>query len=118
MLHLPLNLTPSLSCFGECAMSNEANARIIIDRLLREADWDIVNTVQVSAKEAVAGYVLNDSRSRLLAFIEAKRISIDRVGPKHEPLVVIEVVAVNNAQVYSPRFSPRFDGYVSFAVLD
>ncbi len=80
-------------------MSNEADARIIIDRLLREADWDIEDTVQVSAKEAVAGYVLKDSRSRLLAFIEAKCISIDRVGPKREPLVVIEVVTVSTVNV-------------------
>jgi hypothetical protein len=28
-------------------MSNEADARIIIDRLLREADWDIEDKAQV-----------------------------------------------------------------------
>ena len=33
-------------------MSNEANARIIINRLLREADCDIEDKVQVSTEEA------------------------------------------------------------------
>ena len=35
-------------------MSNEANARIIIDRLLREADCDIEDKAQVSTEEAAA----------------------------------------------------------------
>ena len=33
-------------------MSNEADARIIIDRLLREADWDIEDKAQVSTEAA------------------------------------------------------------------
>jgi hypothetical protein len=46
-------------------MSNEPDARIIIDRLLREADWDIEDKAQVSTEEAAADgradYVLKDS---------------------------------------------------------
>ncbi len=35
-------------------MPNEADARIIIDRLLREADWSIEDKAQVSIEEAAA----------------------------------------------------------------
>lgn len=69
-------------------MSNEADARIIIDRLLREADWDIEGKAQVSTEEAAADgcadYVLKDSHSRPLAVIEAKRFSIDPYAAKDQ----------------------------------
>src|SRR5512147_2370432 len=69
-------------------MSNEADSRIIIDRLLREADWDIEDKAQVSTEEADADgradYVLKDSRSRPLAVIEAKRFSIDPYAAKDQ----------------------------------
>jgi len=35
-------------------MSNETDARIVIDRLLRDADWDIEDKAQVSTEEAAA----------------------------------------------------------------
>ena len=61
-------------------MSTETDARIIIDRLLREADRDIEDKAQVSAELAAANghadYVPKDSRSRPLAVIEAKGFSI------------------------------------------
>ena len=34
-------------------MSKETDARIVIDRLLREAGWDIENKSQVSTESAV-----------------------------------------------------------------
>lgn len=69
-------------------MSNETDARIVIDRLLRDADWDIEDKAQVSTEEAAADgradYVLKDSRSRPLAVIEAKRFSIDPYAAKDQ----------------------------------
>lgn len=69
-------------------MANETDARIIIDRLLREADWDIEDKAQVSTEEAAADgradYVLKDSRSRPLAVIEAKRFSSDPYAAKDQ----------------------------------
>lgn len=35
-------------------MPNETDARIVVDRLLREADWDIEDKSQVSTEEAAA----------------------------------------------------------------
>ena len=35
-------------------MPTEADARIVVDRLLREADWDIENKSVVSTEEAAA----------------------------------------------------------------
>ena len=62
-------------------MPQETDARLIVDRLLREAGWDIEDKAQVSTEESAAGgradYVLKDSRSRPLAAIEAKRFSVD-----------------------------------------
>jgi predicted type IV restriction endonuclease len=60
-------------------MSNETDARIIIDRLLRDADWDIEGKAQVSTEEAAA-----DGRADVapLAAIEAKCFSIDPCGDK------------------------------------
>jgi len=48
-------------------MPNETDARIIIDRLLRDAEWDIEDKARGSTEEATADgradYVLKDSRS-------------------------------------------------------
>ncbi len=60
---------------------SEADSRIIIDRLLREAGWDIEDKSQVSTEEAAADgradYLLKDAQGRPLAVIEAKRFSIE-----------------------------------------
>lgn len=60
---------------------NEADARIIVDRRLREAGWDIEDKTQVSTEEAAADgradYLLKDTQGRPLAVIEAKRFSIE-----------------------------------------
>ncbi|MEW6657224.1 MAG: DEAD/DEAH box helicase family protein [Thermodesulfobacteriota bacterium] len=67
-------------------MVTEADARIVIDQLLRDAGWDIVNKAQVSTEEPAsdgrADYLLKNSRSQPLAVIEAKRFSIDPYSAK------------------------------------
>ncbi len=59
----------------------ETDARIIIDRKLKEVGWDIENKRQVDTEKATtdgrADYVLKDSRGRPLAVIEAKKFSIE-----------------------------------------
>ena len=59
----------------------ETDARIIIDRLLREAGWNIEDKSQVSTEEPAADgradYLLKDQRGRPLAVIEAKRFQIE-----------------------------------------
>lgn len=69
-------------------MSHETDARIIIDRLLREADWDVEDKSQVSTEEAAADgradYLLKDSRTRPLAVLEAKRFAIDPYAAKDQ----------------------------------
>ena len=60
-------------------MPTEADSRIVIDRKLREAAWDIEDKTQVATEEAVkdgrADYLLLDGRGRPLAVVEAKRFS-------------------------------------------
>jgi predicted type IV restriction endonuclease len=63
-------------------MPTEADARIVVDRLLREADWDIENKSVVSTEEAAADgradYLLKNSRTRPLCVVETKRFTIDQ----------------------------------------
>lgn len=51
-------------------MSTEADSRIVIDRRLREAGWDIEDKTQVATEEVVkdgrADYLLLDGRGRPL----------------------------------------------------
>jgi len=69
-------------------MGNEAHARIVIDKLLETAGWDITNLAQVSPEEAAsdgrADYVLKDTKTRPIAVIEAKRFSIDPYTAKEQ----------------------------------
>jgi len=69
-------------------MGNEAYARIIIDKLLGAAGWDITNLAQVSPEEAAsdgrADYVLKDTQTRPVAVIEAKRFSVDPYTAKEQ----------------------------------
>lgn len=62
-------------------MSTEADARMVIDKLLELAGWQIINKAQVATEEpgseGRADYLLKDSRSRPLAVIEAKRFTVD-----------------------------------------
>lgn len=67
-------------------MTTEADARMVIDQLLREAGWDIIDKSQVSTEEPSidgrADYLLKNSRTQPLAVIEAKRFSIDPYSAK------------------------------------
>lgn len=67
-------------------MPTEADSRIIIDRKLREAEWDIEDKAHVATEEAVkdgrADYLLLDGRGRPLAVVEAKRFSKDPTTAK------------------------------------
>ena len=66
----------------------ESDVRMIIDRKLREANWDIEDKNQVTTEELTkvgrADYLLKDRRGRPLAIIEAKRFSIDPETAKHQ----------------------------------
>lgn len=67
-------------------MPTEADARMVVDHLLKEAGWDIFNKAQVSTEEATsdgrADYVLKNSRSQPLCVVEAKRFSVDPYAAK------------------------------------
>ncbi|MBW2109511.1 MAG: DEAD/DEAH box helicase family protein, partial [Deltaproteobacteria bacterium] len=69
-------------------MSTEADARMLIDKLLEAAGWAITNKAQVSTEEASsdgrADYLLKDSRTRPLAVIEAKRFAVDPYTAKEQ----------------------------------
>ena len=69
-------------------MTTEADARILIDRLLEQAGWDIADKAQVSTEEAAADgradYLLKDTRSRPLAVLEAKRFTVDPYSAKEQ----------------------------------
>jgi len=68
----------------------ESDSRIIIDRKLREANWDIEDKDQVLTEQTTikgrADYLLKDKRGRPLAIIEAKRFSINPEAAKHQAL--------------------------------
>jgi type I restriction enzyme R subunit len=67
-------------------MPTEADSRIVIDRKLRAAGWNIEDANQVATEESAADgradYLLLDSRGRPLAVIEAKRFSKDPTTAK------------------------------------
>ena len=69
-------------------MPTEADARIVVDRLLREAGWDIENKSVVSTEEAAADgradYLLKNQRTQPLAPIETKRFSVDPYSAKEQ----------------------------------
>ena len=69
-------------------MPTEADTRIVIDRLLREAGWEIENKSFVSTEEPSvdgrADYLLKNQRTQPLAVVEAKRFSIDPYSAKQQ----------------------------------
>ncbi|MCS6917916.1 MAG: DEAD/DEAH box helicase family protein, partial [Chitinophagales bacterium] len=69
-------------------MPTEADARIIVDRLLREAGWDIEDKSQVSTEEPAADgradYLLKNRRGQPLAVVETKRFSVDPYSAKQQ----------------------------------
>lgn len=74
----------------------ESDARILIDRKLREAGWDIEDKNQVSTEDTSekgrSDYILKDSRGRALAVIEAKRFSVDPNSAKQQALAYAESI--------------------------
>jgi len=80
-------------------MTTEADARIVIDQLLKEAGWTITNKAQVSTEEPAADgradYLLKDTRTRPLAVIEAKRFSIDPYSAKKQARAYAESLAAS-----------------------
>ena len=77
----------------------ETDARILIDRKLREAGWNIEDKNQVStedaAKDGRADYFLRDRRGRTIALIEAKRFSVEPVSAKNQALRYAEEITVD-----------------------
>ncbi len=74
----------------------ETDARILIDRKLREANWDPEDKNQVVTEETSqagrADYILKDSRSRGIAVIEAKRFAVDPASAKQQALSYAESI--------------------------
>ncbi|MBW2673949.1 MAG: type I restriction enzyme HsdR N-terminal domain-containing protein [Deltaproteobacteria bacterium] len=71
-------------------MSTEADARILIDKVLETVGWTITNKAQVSTEEASsdgrADYLFKDCRTRPLAVLETKRFSVDPYTAKEQAL--------------------------------
>lgn len=69
-------------------MPGEADARMHIDQLLRDAGWEITDKSQVATEEPSADgradYLLKNTRTQPLAVIEAKRFSIDPYSAKDQ----------------------------------
>lgn len=61
---------------------------MVIDRLLEQSDWDIIDKSQVSTEEpnadGRADYLLKNTRSQPLTVLEAKRFSIDPYTAKQQ----------------------------------
>jgi type I restriction enzyme R subunit len=77
----------------------ETDARIIIDRKLREAGWNIEDKNQVSTEDSTqngrADYFLRDRRGRAIALIEAKRFSTEPVSAKQQALEYAEELGID-----------------------
>ena len=69
-------------------MPGEADARMYIDQLLRDAGWEITDKSQVATEEPSADgradYLLKNTRTQPLAVIEAKRFSTDPYSAKDQ----------------------------------
>ena len=79
-------------------MATEADARMIIDQLLKDAGWDIFNKAQVSTEESSADgradYLLKNTRTQPLAIIEAKRFSVDPYSAKAQAKAYAQFLGV------------------------
>ncbi|MDP2940151.1 MAG: DEAD/DEAH box helicase family protein [Candidatus Omnitrophota bacterium] len=71
----------------------------MIDKQLRQANWDIENKNQVTTEETAkvgrADYILKDRRGRGLAVVEAKRFSVDPVAAKQQALQYAESIKID-----------------------
>ncbi|MBI2633878.1 MAG: DEAD/DEAH box helicase family protein, partial [Parcubacteria group bacterium] len=74
----------------------ETDARILIDRKLREAGWDPEDKNQVITEETSeagrADYILKDGRGRGIAVIEAKRFAVEPASAKQQALQYAESI--------------------------
>ncbi len=74
----------------------ETDARILIDRKLRNAGWDPEDKNQVITEETSeagrADYILKDGRGRGIAVIEAKRFSVEPASAKQQSLSYAESI--------------------------
>jgi len=74
----------------------ETDARILIDRKLRNAGWDPEDKNQVITEETSeagrADYILKDGRGRGIAVIEAKRFSVEPASAKQQALSYAESI--------------------------
>ncbi len=74
----------------------ETDARILIDRKLRDAGWDPEDKNQVITEETSeagrADYILKDGRGRGIAVIEAKRFSVEPASAKQQALSYAESI--------------------------
>lgn len=83
-------------------MSQETDARIVIDDRLRQAGWEITDKSRVRTEEPVkidgktyfADYLLLDGRGRLRAVIEAKKKAIEPYTAKQQALPYASYVEV------------------------
>lgn len=68
--------------------TNEAFARVLIDKALEASDWNLLDPAQVvfeyNAKSGRADYLLKDTLGRALSVIEAKREEIDPYDAKEQ----------------------------------
>ncbi|MCL4400077.1 DEAD/DEAH box helicase family protein [Patescibacteria group bacterium] len=84
---------------NQSKFARETDARILIDRKLREAGWEIEDKNQVSteesAKDGRTDYLLRDSRGRGIAVVEAKRFKVDPVSAKQQALAYAEEIGVD-----------------------
>ncbi len=73
---------------------NETYSRVVIDRKLREAGWDIEDQNQVifedHGKAGRADYILKDKNGKPLALIEAKSPDIDPYSAKKQAFDYVE----------------------------
>ena len=67
-------------------MPTEADARMVIDQLLKDAGWRITDKSQVSTEEPTADgradYLLKNQRTQPLTVVEAKRFAVDPYSAK------------------------------------
>jgi type I restriction enzyme, R subunit len=71
--------------------SGEADARIVIDDILRRADWDPLDKSQIRTEVTIPGggradYVLQSQRGRPLAVVEAKKRAFEPYQAKQQAL--------------------------------
>jgi len=101
----------------------ETDARILIDRKLREAGWDPEDKNQVITEETSqagrADYILKDGRGRGIGVIEAKRFSVDPASAKQQALQYAESIKAefiflsNGEEIYFWDYKQRSEQKVA-----